>query len=290
MTPQYAALLPKIKSPNNMSALRTATSAHHWKLLFLEFQANYAGYGDIISLGASDSTQTSTSQAPYSLELDRIYVHGDPLFGQKRCISLNSRDTQVINSYVSDCKAIGQDSQAIGGFNGPGGYWIENNYLEGAAENVMFGGSDPTIPNLVTADITFRHNHLSKPLAWRDPIVATPKGASASFVAGGRISGGGNVWLPRRRAVDIDQNVKATSAASVEVSATIAAATTGGVRVTWTAFPAPRTTLSTAARQAARACIGRRATLTSSTRAPQAPRWAARRRPRSRPTAERNGR
>ena len=43
MTPAYAALLPKIRSSNNMSAMRTATAANHWKLLFLEFQANVSG-------------------------------------------------------------------------------------------------------------------------------------------------------------------------------------------------------------------------------------------------------
>ena len=79
-----------------------------------------------------------------------------------------------MNSYISECKAVGQDSQAISGFNGPGNYLIENNYLEGATENVLFGGADPTIPNLVTSNITFRRNYLSKPLAWRDPIIATP--------------------------------------------------------------------------------------------------------------------
>ena len=36
----YAAQLPKIRSSNNMSALRTAAAANHWKLMFLEFQAN----------------------------------------------------------------------------------------------------------------------------------------------------------------------------------------------------------------------------------------------------------
>src|SRR6185436_20877459 len=133
----------------------------------------------IISLGVGDATQTTVEQAPYALVVDRVYVHGDPLVGQKRGIALNSRDTDIVNSYVTECKAIGQDSQAIGGFNGPGNYRIENNYLEGATENVLFGGADPPIPNLVTTDVTFRHNHLPKPLAWRDPIVAAPKGAAA---------------------------------------------------------------------------------------------------------------
>jgi exonuclease III len=231
ITPAYAALLPKIRSSNKMAALRTATSANHYKLLFLEFQANYAGFGEIISFGAADSTQTMASQAPHALVIDRVYVHGDPLFGQKRGIGLNSRNTDVINSYVSDCKSIGQDSQAIGGFNGPGNFRIENNYLEGAGENVMFGGSDPTIQSLVTTNITFRHNHVPKPLAWRDPIVATPAVVAARVVAGTLAAGTYSYRVAAR--LTSNQNARATSASSVEVSATIAAGTTGGVRITW---------------------------------------------------------
>jgi hypothetical protein len=42
-----------------------------------------------------------------------------------------------------------------------------NNYLEAAGENVLFGGTDPFIPNLVPSDITLQRNYVSKPLAWR---------------------------------------------------------------------------------------------------------------------------
>src|SRR5262249_40889036 len=142
ITPASAPWLPKIRSSNTMAALKTATAANHWKLVALEFKANQGGYGDVITLGAADSTQTQLSQVPYALVLDRVYVHGDPALGQKRGIALHSRDTTVINSYVSDCKAIGQDSQALSGYNGPGNYLIENNYFEGATENVLFGGAD----------------------------------------------------------------------------------------------------------------------------------------------------
>ncbi|OLC81081.1 MAG: hypothetical protein AUH72_10210 [Acidobacteria bacterium 13_1_40CM_4_65_8] len=60
-----------------MSALGTATAANHWKLMFLEFLANKDGYGDIISLGAGDASQTQLSQVPYAFVIDRVYVHGD---------------------------------------------------------------------------------------------------------------------------------------------------------------------------------------------------------------------
>jgi len=104
---------------------------------------------------------------PYELVLDRVYVHGDPVYGQKRGIALNSASTTITNSYIAGMRAVGQDSQAIAGWNGPGPFTISNNYLEGAGENLIFGGSDPAIPNLVPSDIVITRNHFSKPLAWR---------------------------------------------------------------------------------------------------------------------------
>jgi hypothetical protein len=234
VTPADAARLPKIRSSNTSSALRTAASTNHWKLVNLEFQANQAGYGDIIALGAGDSTQTQLAQVPYAIVLDRIYVHGDPVFGQKRGISLHSSDTTVINSYVSECKAIGQDSQALSGFNGPGNYLIENNYFEGATENVLFGGADPTIANLVTSNVTFRRNYLRKPLAWRDPIIATPLAVAATSVTTGGSLAAGTYFYKVVARLTAGQSNKASSAPSAEVSATLAAGTTGGVTISWT--------------------------------------------------------
>ena len=234
MTPEYAALLPKIKSPNNMSALRTAAAANHWKLMFLEFQPNVNGYGDIISLGAGDTTQTQLSQVPYALVLDRVYVHGDPVTGQKRGIALHSRDTDVINSWVSDCKAVGQEAQAISGFNGPGNYVIENNYLEGATQNFLLGGSDPKIANLVTSNVTFRYNHLTKPLAWRDPIATTPTNVVATAAPGAGSLAAGTYYYTVQARVPAGQTNIATSTTSIEVSATVTAGTTGAVTISWT--------------------------------------------------------
>src|SRR5205085_12055824 len=77
----------------------------------------------------------------------------------------------VIGCYVADTKTLRQDSQAIGVWNGPGGYVIETNHLEAAGENVMFGGGDPAILQLTPTNIVVRGNTMSKPLAWRDPGV-----------------------------------------------------------------------------------------------------------------------
>lgn len=73
----------------------------------------------------------------------------------------------MIDSHLSDFKEVGADSQALCGWNGPGPFKIVNNYLEGAGENIMFGGADPSIKGLVPSDIEIRRNHIAKPLTWK---------------------------------------------------------------------------------------------------------------------------
>jgi hypothetical protein len=161
--PPMAPLLAKIRSPNSLPAILTAPGAHHWRLMLVEIVGN--GLGDLIALG--DGGETSLARVPHNLVLDRVYAHGDPSLGQKRGISLNSASTTITGSYISDIKAVGQDSQGICGWNGPGPFIITNNSLEAAGENLLFGGADPSIPNLVPSDIMISANLLSKPVAWR---------------------------------------------------------------------------------------------------------------------------
>jgi hypothetical protein len=168
VSPRHSGKLAIIQSSDRQPALRTAPGAHHWRLETLEFRANHEGAGDIITLGDGGSAQRDLTQVPKHLVIDRCYIHGDPVQGQKRGIALNSGETTIINSYISDIKARGVEAQAIAGWNGPGPYTIENNYLEGSGQSFMLGGADPAITGLVTADVVFRRNHLSKPIEWRD--------------------------------------------------------------------------------------------------------------------------
>jgi hypothetical protein len=168
IAPHMSSRLAKIQSPNNRAALRTAPGAAHWRIELVEFPANADPAGDIIDLGDGSSQQRDLTQVASAITLDRIYVHGDPQRGQKRGVALNSAGTTITGSYIAEIKIVGQDSQAIGGWNGPGNYLIENNYLEAAGENVAFGGSDPAIVGLTPGNIVIRGNTLSKPLAWRD--------------------------------------------------------------------------------------------------------------------------
>lgn len=231
LTPSAAASLAKIQSPNTSSALRTAAGAHHWRVQLLRFGPNDRGYGDIIALGNGGSSQNSFSLVPYAFVLDRLYIYGDPLQGQKRGISLNARDVTITNSTIRDIKTIGQDTQAICGWNGPGPFHIENNYLEAAGENFLLGGSDPSISGLVPSSITFRRNYLSRPVSWRDPIIAPPSRVTATIGSGSLGAGTYTYRVVARRPAG--QGAMAQSLPSAPVTASLSSV--GSIRLTWTA-------------------------------------------------------
>jgi hypothetical protein len=72
----------------------------------------------------------------------------------------------VIDSYVSDFKEDGADTQALWANTSPGPLKIVNNYLEAAGENILFGGDYIQIENMIPSDIEIRRNYFFKPLSW----------------------------------------------------------------------------------------------------------------------------
>ena len=166
--PSHAPRLATLRSPNRQPTLSTKAGAHHWRLVLLAFAPTVDGFGDIITLGDGGPAQSQQAHIPYEIVIDRCYIYGDPEKGQKRGIALNSATTTITNSYIADIKGIGQDTQGIAGWNGPGPYTIENNYLEASGENFLLGGGDPSVQDLVPQDVVFRRNHLTKSPAWRE--------------------------------------------------------------------------------------------------------------------------
>lgn len=167
MTPSYSSALPRIVTTSSGPALQMAPGASHYRIMEVEITVASGvatNYG-LVLLG--QGTETTLAQLPTNIILDRVYVHGNTTVNLSRCVALNSASSAVIDSYLSECHAKGFDSQAIGGWNGPGPFKIANNYLEGAGEVVMFGGADPTITNLTPADIEIRHNHFTRPTSWK---------------------------------------------------------------------------------------------------------------------------
>jgi len=173
VTPPFFPAMPKILSPNQNPAVYTESGAHHYRFIGIEFSTT-AGVKEIYSIVAFGGVQESEAETPHDMILDRCYVHGHPELASRRGVLPNGASSAIIDSHISDIHAAGADAQAVLGYNGPGPFKIVNNFLEGAGENVMFGGADPKIRGLVPSDIEIRRNHFFKPLSWRpgDPSFA----------------------------------------------------------------------------------------------------------------------
>lgn len=149
--------------------VQTALGAHNIRLVGLEMTVA-SGASDahtLVALGDGSPAQKTVDQVAHDLVLDRVYIHGSSSLNFQRCIGLNSGSTAIVDSYISECHGRAMDSQAIAGWNGTGPYRIEDNFLEGAGENVMFGGASPSVPNSLPRDIVIRHNYFYKPAAWK---------------------------------------------------------------------------------------------------------------------------
>ena len=183
VTPADSAKMPLLRTPNGGPVIETLQRTSYYWIQGVEMdeRVNFtittnSGHGSwpvgtvirvhngLVLLGTE---QTSLDQVPHHLVIDRSYIHGADRTHLKRCVTFNSAWSAVVDSYIAKCVGIGQDTQAIGGWNGPGPFKIVNNYLEAGGENIMFGGADPSIPNLIPTDIEIRGNYIYKDPAWK---------------------------------------------------------------------------------------------------------------------------
>ncbi|MBI2609888.1 hypothetical protein HYW53_01800 [Candidatus Giovannonibacteria bacterium] len=160
VNPTQANYMAKIVTSNTASAVSASSGAHHYRFSGIEITTTWASTNatmyNLVSLDSGSD-----------IVFDRAYIHGTPGGNVRRGIALNNARTAVIDSYFSDFHEVGMEAQTIMGWSGQGPYKIVNNYLEAAGENLMFGGQDPWISNLVPADIEIRGNYFYKPMKWK---------------------------------------------------------------------------------------------------------------------------
>jgi Putative Ig domain len=143
-----------------------ASGANHYRLLGLEItrQPNTPIVYNLASVQLDGTID--------NVVFDRVWMHGSAQDETTRGIELGgSTYVSVVDSYFTDFHCNSNtgsctDAQAIAGGLGNhpmGPYKIVNNFLEAAAENILFGGGAAT---LNPADIEIRHNHMFKPLTW----------------------------------------------------------------------------------------------------------------------------
>jgi len=167
VSPKDAPLMAKIVTKTAYPAISAANGAHHYRFIGIEItpETNTFIY-NLVSFGNSETA----ANIPHSLEIDRSYIHSKRLASARRGIALNSGDTVIKNSYIEGFAGPREETQGICGWSGTRNVSIVNNYIEGGAENIMFGGADPNSEDLIPRDIEIRGNHLSKPEAWKKGV------------------------------------------------------------------------------------------------------------------------
>ena len=146
------------------NGIQANSNAHHYRFVGIEMKPTTGTFlFNMVDLGSFES---SAALQPNNIIFDRCYIHGDPTAGSRRGIAMNGPYMSAIDCYISDFKEVGADSQAIWANSTPGPLKIVNNYLEGAGENVLFGGDYIQVSGQIPSDIEFRRNTLFKPLSW----------------------------------------------------------------------------------------------------------------------------
>ena len=147
--------LPRLITRNSDPALWIPDGARNYRLVGLEI--------------ASEATLTwnivYSMIGSQNIIFDRCYIHGISTTQSFRGIMMDGNAIAVVDSHIADIHYAGFDSQALGGSSGSGPYKIVNNYVSGAGENIMFGGSKPP-PGIVPCDIEVRGNYVHKPAHW----------------------------------------------------------------------------------------------------------------------------
>jgi hypothetical protein len=169
VSPSAAAQMPRLRNGPGInpsaSVIKTAYGAHHFRFVGIDIgpDSTSTQVTNMIELGLGD--ESSASQFPHDIVIDRCYVHGADTGSYRHGVQLNGIRMAVIESYVTKFNDTSSQSSGVSGYNGPGPFKIVNNFIDALGENVIFGGAIPRIAGLVPSDIEVRKNFVSKTAA-----------------------------------------------------------------------------------------------------------------------------
>jgi hypothetical protein len=97
-------------------------------------------------------------------------ILGDPIKGAKRGIAANGGGgCAITRNWIDDCMQAspGSDSQAICAWDMAPGLLIEDNFMRGGSETLLFGGADSISAERMPADVIVRGNDITARPEWQ---------------------------------------------------------------------------------------------------------------------------
>jgi hypothetical protein len=239
--PDKAPAMARIVGQSEAPVITTTPGAHHFRFIGVEILAMPGLYASTaVQLGSG--METSDSQLPSDIELDRVWIHAEAPGWAKRGITLNGKRLTLKNSWVAGFRSTWQETQAVGIWNTPGPLQVSNNYLEAAGMAILIGGAEPSVVGVTPSDIQITGNLMSRPVAWRTQSLIVKN--LLEMKTGRRVSVTGNIlentWAAAQTgyAVNIKpgtENVRTPAITSdVLFTNNIVRHTTGGILISGT--------------------------------------------------------
>lgn len=187
-----------ISTPNNAPALAFLPSSNHWRIIGCEITTSFASASTLSSMvlmgyqSDNNTAITVASQLPNQIIFDRTYMYGSASTPIQHGFSANTQSFALVDSYCDEIIDNAADSQCVLSYNGTGPFLIQNNFLQAESEDILFGGADPAIANLVPSDITIQGNQIQKNVAAWMGVLTNVKNL-VEFKNGQRVLIDGNV-------------------------------------------------------------------------------------------------
>lgn len=171
INPSWAESMIKIKH-NGWAAIQVDQGTDGYDLIGFQPLPWTDKYTPMVRVGSAD--ETDPNNCPKNIVFDQCLLLANPDQGCKRGIEANCGNLIVTRSYFEDFYAD-VDAQGVGGWNGPGPFIVDNNYISASGENVMWGGDDPKNELMMPTRIEIRNNTLTKRQEWQDMPQAVVK-------------------------------------------------------------------------------------------------------------------
>jgi hypothetical protein len=170
VSPSDAPRMAKISDQDGRTVTISAEfGASNYRLEGLEIISTAPAITSLVRFGYSEGRYANVlEEFSDNITIDRCYLHGSTSQSIQRGVNANGSNITLSNSYVAGIHMVGIDTQAFLAVLGTGPYTIENNFLEAAGENVLFGGAGwgNRYPEFNPQNITIRNNLISKPNRW----------------------------------------------------------------------------------------------------------------------------
>lgn len=122
----------------------------------------------LLQIGRTEIPALTESESPVNIVVDRCLMNPPDDVEVYHGLLNDGYKVAVADCWFGNIKSFGaQDSQAALSLSGPGCHVYLNCFLEGSAENMIYGGGVPSIDGLVMKNVEIRRCYMPKRLAWQ---------------------------------------------------------------------------------------------------------------------------